>query len=490
MLKRFAAHTSNYTLSSVLVTLAGLVSFPILTRILDVGEYGVMNLVATALSLMVGVAKLGMQHSALRFYSEVKAGKRDIGLDAYVSTVLWGMGAVGLITTVLWALLSQVIPQSWWNNDDRVRFFMLITSSLILIRVLDSAFVNQLRAQERSGVLMIYNVLRRYFGLALLLGVLFYVAGNLWGFFVATIIGELVPVIVLGFWMLRDGFPKADLFSKPLFKEMLAFGIPMLGFELSTVILSMGDRYLIQNILGADSVGIYSAAYNLCDYIKAILLGSLVAAAQPMYMRLWEEQGKQATVEFLRRFMHVYMMAASLVIAGVAAVGEELIVFLASEKYRAGAVIVPYVMAGMALHALVVILGAGLYIEKRSKTAMVLIIVAAGLNIVLNLALLPRLGLTGAALANLVSFAFLVLACALAGRARLPIPVPAGQLLKAASLGVLMYFVVIQIHTGSNLLTLVLRMLVGGLLFATLAVMSDREVRARLAPLRRKWLGR
>jgi O-antigen/teichoic acid export membrane protein len=489
MLRRFALHTSNYTISSVLVTLAGLISFPILTRILDIGEYGVMNLVATALSLMVGVAKLGMQHSTLRFYSEVKAGKRDIGLDAYVSTVLWGMGTIGLITAVLWAVVSQMLPASWWN-DDRVRFFMLITASLILIRVFDSAFVNQLRAQERSGALMIYNVLRRYFGLAVLLGVLFYVAGNLLGFFIATIVGELIPVVFLGVWMLRGGIPKPQLFSTPLFREMLAFGIPMLGFELSTVILSMGDRYLIQNILGADSVGIYSAAYNLCDYIKSMFLASLVAAAQPMYMRLWEEKGKPATVEFLSRFMQVYLMAAALVIAGLAAVGEELIIFLASEKYRAGAVIIPYVMAGMALHLLVVIMGAGLYIEKRSKTVLVLIISAAGLNVGLNLLLLPRLGLTGAALANLFSLAFLVIACAVAGRTRLPIPVPFGQLLKASGIGVLMYFAVTQIHFNSNLLTLTARVLVGGLLFGTLAILSDREVRSRLAPLRRKLLGR
>ena len=58
------------------------------------------------------------------------------------------------------------------------------------------------------------------------------------------------------------------------------FGVAM--NEFSGRILSMGDRYLIQNILGADSVGVYSAAYNLCDYIRSILLGSLVAAAQPM----------------------------------------------------------------------------------------------------------------------------------------------------------------------------------------------------------------
>lgn len=489
MLRRFAAHTSNYTISSVLVTLAGLVSFPILTRILDVGEYGVMNLIATALSLMVGIAKLGMQHSTLRFYSEIKAGKRDITLDGYVSTVMLGMGAVGLLVTLLWAIISQFVPPSWWN-DDRVKIFMLVTSSLILIRVVDSALVNQLRAQERSGVLMVFSVLRRYFGLAVLLGTLFYIAGNLWGFFLATIIGELVPVFILGIWMLRHQVPRFNLFSVPLFKEMLVFGIPMVGYELSTVILSMGDRYLIQNILGAEMLGIYSAAYNLCDYIKAILLVSLVAAAQPMYMRLWAEKGPAETIEFLRRFMHIYLLAAALVIAGVASIGQELLVFLASEKYRGGAAIIPFVMVGMALHAVVVIVGAGLYIDKRSKTVMVLIIGAAALNIVLNLLLLPRLGLMGAALANLFSFAFLLLACAIAGRDTLPVPVPIGQLLKTSVFGVAMYLAVTQIHTGSNFVTLTIRVALGCTLFGILALCFDREVRSWIAPIRRKILGR
>jgi O-antigen/teichoic acid export membrane protein len=489
MLRRFAAHTSNYTISSVLVTLAGLVSFPILTRVLDVGEYGVMNLIATALSLMVGIAKLGMQHSTLRFYSEIKAGKQGITLDGYVSTVMLGMGAVGFLVTLLWAIISQFVPQSWWN-DDRVKIFMLVTSSLILIRVVDSALVNQLRAQERSGVLMVFNVLRRYFALVVLLGTLFYIAGNLWGFFLATIVGELVPVLILGIWMLRGQVPRFNMFSVKLFKEMLVFGIPMVGYELSTVILSMGDRYLIQNILGAEMLGIYSAAYNLCDYLKAILLASLVAAAQPMYMRLWAEKGPTETIEFLRRFMHIYLLAAALVIAGVASIGQELLVILASEKYRGGATIIPFVMTGMALHAVVVIIGAGLYIDKRSKTVLVLIVGAAVLNVALNLLLLPRLGLLGAALANLLSFAFLLLGCAIAGRGTLPVPVPIGQLLKTSTFGVAMYLSVKQIHTESEFLTLTLRVAIGCALFATLALCFDREVRSWIAPIRRKILGR
>ena len=489
MLRRFAAHTTNYTIASVLITLAGLVSFPILTRILDVSEYGVMNLVATALALTVGLGKLGMQHATLRFYSEVKSGKRSIGLNAYTSTVVWGMACVGLCVSVAWAFASQWLPASLWN-DERVRTFMLVTSGLILVRVVDSSLVNQLSAQERSGVLMIYNVVRRYFALALLLGVLFWVAGNLWGFFIATIVGEVIPVLILGYWMLRKEFPRPGVFSPPLFKEMLAFGIPMMGYELSTVILSMGDRYFIQNILGAESLGVYSAAYNLCDYIKSMLLVSLVAAAQPMYMRIWEEKGKEETVQFLKRFMHIYVLAAALVIAGLASIGHELLILLASEKYRSGAVIVPYVMAGMAMHAVVIVVGAGLYLEKRSKTVMVLILCAAVLNILLNLLLLPRIGLIGAAVANLLSFGFLLLACALAGRGRLPVPVPLLPMVKAGAFGGLMYMAVTQIHFSSNVLTLAARVAGGGALFAALVLVFDRESRRWVAPLRQKLRGR
>ena len=83
MLKSLLVHVSNYTTASVLVTLASVISFPILTRLLSVEEYGVMNLVATALALLVGIGKLGLQHSALRYYSEVRAGKHAAGLGQY-----------------------------------------------------------------------------------------------------------------------------------------------------------------------------------------------------------------------------------------------------------------------------------------------------------------------------------------------------------------------------------------------------------------------
>jgi O-antigen/teichoic acid export membrane protein len=480
MLKRLIVHVSNYSAGSLLVTLASIVSFPILTRLLTVDEYGVMNLVATALSLLVGVAKLGVQHSAVRFYSEIKAGKRDVGLEAYVSTVVFGMAGVGLIATLLWAGASQLVPDSFWN-DARLKPLLLLTAGLVFIRVVDSSFINQLRAEERSREITVYSVVRRYAGLALLLFVMFFVARDLWGFYAATIIGEAAATLALAAWMWKRLRPRLRDFDAPLFRSMLAFGIPMIGYELASIILSMGDRYVIQALLGAEPLGFYSAAYNLCDYVRMIFLASFGTAVLPMYVRMWEEKGRDETAAFLRRFMHVYVMVAMLVVAGLSAVGAELIAFLASEKYRAGAQVVPYVIGGMALEGLVMVAGAGLYIEKRTKTVMLLVVACAAVNIGLNLVLIPAWGLVGAAAATLIAYAGLLASSMFLGRRRLPVRIPLVSVLKFGGIALAMYLVLVRIEVGSDFATLAVRMATGAALYVALTLLVDAEARQLLS---------
>ena len=486
MFSQFLRHASNYTLGNGLLIAAGLVSFPILTRLLGVDEYGLMSLVATALSLLVGIGKLGMQHATLRFHSEIQAGKREVGASAFVATVVYGMGAIGLVTTALWALGSQLVPAAWWN-DPRVQPLMLLTAGLIFVRVMDSAFVNQLRAQERSGTLMIYSVVRRYVTLALMLFVMFQVAGNVWGFYAATIAGEVLATLAMGVWLYRRAAPRPSEFSPPLFRAMLAFGIPMIGYELSSIVLSMGDRYIIQSLLGAEPLGVYSAAYNMCDYIKSMLFGSLVAAAQPMYMRYWEQQGAPPTIEFLSRFLRVYVMAAMLVVGGLAAIGAELLGFLASAKYREGATVIPFVVAGMALESVLVITGAGLYLQKRSKTIMLLVLLTAVMNLGLNYLLIPRLGIIGAGVSTLISYSTLMLAGATLGRRSLPLALPVGALVKFGSIALAMYLLVMRIDLHGDFSTMIARMAAGLLVYAVLTLALDRQAREGVHHLRAKW---
>lgn len=481
----FAKHLSYYTLASVLVTLASVISFPLLTRLLSVEEYGVMNLVSSALAILVGVAKLGLGNAALRFYSEVKAGKHGVDMNGYASTVVVGMGALGLAVTLLWLAATLVIPASWWN-DQRVAPLMAFTSVLVLVRVLESALLNQIRAQEQSRLLAIFGVVRRYVGLAAIFGVLFFVSRDLWGFYVATVATEILGVLWIAVWLLRRFDVSPRLFDRRLFRAMLAFGIPMAGYELGAQVLAMGSRYVIQTQLGAQPLGVYVAAYNMCDYVRILALSSFAAAALPTYSRIWEEQGVDATVDFLRRFLHVYVAAAALVVAVTAATGGEVLAVLASAKYREGAVVVPWVIAGMALESAVMVCGAGLYLRKRSKTIMLLVGLAAAANIALNLLWIPVWGIVGSAAATLVSYAALFLASMLLGRGTLPVPMPwaaLGKFVPAAALG---WWLAGHVAVGGDAATAVLRGLVVVAVFAPLALASDAVLRERARGLATK----
>lgn len=481
----FAKHLSYYTLASVLVTLGSVISFPLLTRLLTVEEYGVMNLVASALAIAVGLAKLGLGNAALRFYSEVKAGKHSCGMDGYASTVVVGMTFLGLIVTVVWGVSAMLIPASWWN-DPRVGPLMAFTSVLVVVRVLESALLNQMRAQEESRLLAIYGVVRRYISLVTVFGVLFFVARDLWGFYAATMATEVLGVAWAAVWLFRRYSVRVTLFDRPLFRAMLAFGIPMAGYELSSQILAMGDRYVVQTLLGAQALGIYVAAYNMCDYVRLLALTSFGAAALPTYSRLWEEKGAQATAGFLRRYIHVYLATALYVIAVSTAVGGQVLAVLASEKYRSGEVVVPWVIAGMSLEGLVMICGAGLYLHKRSKTIMALVAMAALINVLLNLAWVRPWGIVGSAVATLLSYAALLLGSMLLGRKTLAISIPLLPTLRFGAAAALAVLAARSVTLGADVLTALARGSIVTLVYASVTLAVDSQLRERA---RSGWAG-
>lgn len=481
MLKKLVVHTSHYTLGSLLVTAAGFISFPFLTRIFSVADYGVMNLISATLMILLGIGKLGVQHSIIRYQSEIQTGRRAFDLATFHATALWGMAGTGLIATLAWLLVSQAIPASWLK-DERLPGLFALTSVLIFVQVIDSCLTNVLRAEQRSGLLVGYQVCKKYLGLGLIVAVLLTLARDLRVFYSATITTEVVGVAVLALILFGSGKerprPSPRAFSFPLFKEMLQFGIPMMiGYELSGIVLSVGDRYVIQALIPGEPLGIYSAAYNLCQYIQTILIFSLNQAIMPIYMRLWDQKGEAETRSFIDQALRYYVRLCIPVIAGMAAVGPQLLPFIAGEKYQSGTTIIPWVIAGMMVDGANVIVGAGLFIHRQTKIIMRLVLGAATLNIALNVVLIPRMGIMGAAVATLVSYVVLSLLMAVAGSRRLRLGAPWLCVAKTALFSGLMYLAVMHVQVGGRVTTLLTRVAVGALVYGALLLAFDGEAR-------------
>jgi O-antigen/teichoic acid export membrane protein len=130
--------------------------------------------------------------------------------------------------------------------------------------------------------------------------------------------------------------------------------------------------------------------------------------------------------------------------------------------------------------------GAGLFIERRTRRIMAIIMSCAALNIGLNLVLVPRMGIVGAAIATLVSYAATSVLLAVAGRAFLLVTLPWPTLARAGAASLAMYLVVAGLHGGHGLLTVGVRAVIGAAIYAALICAIDPDARTMLRKVLRR----
>jgi O-antigen/teichoic acid export membrane protein len=476
VLARLFQHTSNYSIGSVLVMLASIISFPILTRIFSVAEYGTMALVTSTILFLVGIGKLGLQHSVVRYYSEVEAGTRKNTATQFFSTVLFGMIVVGLAVTLLSIVGIRFVPTAWLSNE-QTKYLIILASPLIFIRVVDSAMYNMLRAQQKSGIYSAYFTVRKYLGLCLIFFVLFYVSRTLEGFFISSMVGEFIAVAVIIFYYARQHVFDVRQFNRPLFMSMLVFGLPLLASELSMLLLNMSGRYIINYQLGPEPLGAFSAAFNFSDYLQGVLTASFAQAVVPMYFRMWEQQGREKTIEFIQQALKYYIALALPVLGGMAAVGPELLRLLASSKYDVSATLIVFIVGGMLVSGGTPIFSAGIYINKLTKVVMYSVLTAAAVNIALTVVLVRPFGIEGAAFAALVSYILYTVMAAYYGRKVVKIRIPWFDVLKYGSFTLIMYGVVVYIDPPDLAFRIFSQIIIGVLVYGALIIIFDRQVR-------------
>ena len=480
-LKRLIVQSSHYSIASVLTMLAGLITFPVLTRTFSVADYGLMNLVAATLSVAVALGKVGFQHSIIRYESEIRAGKGRYTLPQLYATTLLGMLAAALLAMLVIAIGAQLAPDQWLS-DPRLRGLFAIASLLVVIQVMDSGMVNFLRAEQQTATIMTYQVLKKYLSVGIILGTLFLIARSLKGFYFASILAEGIAVLSLS-WVLfgtgRRPPPRPANFSRPMYLELLGFGIPMMiGYEVSGIILSVGDRYVIDGVIGPEPLGLYSAAYNLCQYVQGAFIASVSTAITPIYIRLFDQKGVGETSAFIDRSLRSYAILAAPLIAGVAAVGPELLSSLASDKYASAGPVLAWVIAGMVVDGSNAMLGAGLFIHRKTRVIMAVVFGSAILNIALNLVLVRRIGILGSAIATLVSYGVVALALGIGGRRLVPVKVPIVTIARAGISALGMYFAIRNLLPGHRLVTVALRVALGAPMYGVIMAVIDPDARA------------
>jgi O-antigen/teichoic acid export membrane protein len=238
----------------------------------------------------------------------------------------------------------------------------------------------------------------------LLLNILFLVVfrWGLVGYMLAISCSRILVIAVIFFTQrLWKSFANPFKIEKNLYKAILRYTVPMIPNSLSWWVSNSSDKYMIRAILSASAVGIYSVAYKI-PTILTMFTTIFIAALQISSV---EDFGSEKSRNFFsntyKAFSSLGIVVSAILIPCSPLIAKILFQNDFFEAWKPSCILI----VAFVFNALAGFLGTIYTASKKTGFLFYSTIIAASLNIVLNLILIPIIDIYGAALATLASYA-------------------------------------------------------------------------------------
>ncbi len=397
--RTFGRQVGYVIAANVVTLLLGLVQVPILTKGLGAALYGNWSLINVTVSLIVPFSMLSFSMSVVRFLS----AEKDIGRvreDFFSACVLVFIS--GTIFSLLLFFLSDFLAASIFK-DAGASSYIKLGSGLVLLNSLLPVVLAFFRMRRKIGFYTTLNLSQDIlqFGLivaAILLGY------KLGGVIIAFIISGILIIAIALFVILRQTGFQLPRFSN--MKSYLKWGIPLTPNSAMLWIMNVSDRYIVSYFLGVAAAGIYSAAYSIGQYASFVLL-PLSIVLYPTISKTYDEGNLDETRRYLKYSLKYLMMIAIPAASGLSILAKPLLQILTTPEFVIGSSVVPWVAFGVVLYCFYQTCVNIILLAGKTHIAVWLLGASAALNIILNLILIPRMGIVGAAIATLVAYTVL-----------------------------------------------------------------------------------
>lgn len=406
-LGRLVRDIAAYGAGDLLLKAASFLTFPIYTRLFSTTDYGKFAYVSTGVSFLAAILALGGETAFTRFYFEAKT---DDERRAIASSWFGFLGAWTVVVAVALLPLSSALARaSFGDATDRLLYALAILGVPV---TLISTFLGQvLRNQFRAKLFTLLNVATTTIGIGLslwaVIGLRLGVAGVLAGTLVAGVL--VLPVRI---WAARDLL--RPVFEWRWVREMLAFGVPLVPTGIAYWVFSVSDRILLGKLSTMEQVGLYSAANSITSLLGLAYL-TIGQAWTPHAMRLYESDPEEARHTFGRLLTHILVGFGFATVAFTAFAHEGLRVLSTAEFLPAAAAVGPLSL-GFLGYASTAVTALSISLRKRTKYLALYSWVAAVLNVLLNLLLVPRWGMVAAGWSTAAAYLVLTVCYAVQGQ--------------------------------------------------------------------------
>jgi len=393
-LRRLATTGAAYTAASILSKLIAVALLPLYTRHLSTDDYGAAEILFAGVVTASIVVRLGLIESVLRYYY-----REDEDPDRIVAATFSGLFWFSTVGALV--LLPFAGPLSELLLDEPAAELTRIAIGGLWVATLFEYLLTLYRLDERARAYFITTITNVLATIALTVILVVGVGDGARGLLLGSYVTGAVFVVVLIFEQRRRLTLRVD---PPLLKRLLRFGLPTMPAEVSLYLLNFVDRLIIVHYVGLSEAGLYSIAVKFAQAVNVLVRGFQLAWPPLAYSIRDDDEARRTYATIITLFL----AGCTWMVVGLWLLAQYLLRFFAAPEFFDAYEVVGLIAAAVTLYALYMVMVVVLGRTGRTEFNLPAALGALVSNVVLNLLLVPPLGIVGAGLALVGSYLVVV----------------------------------------------------------------------------------
>lgn len=380
----------------------GFIGRIVLVKYITQEEYGIFSLALVIFNFLVLFPLFGLCSSSTRQIAFYRGNGNELKVKAIILASLRFAAVSSVLMSFLLFFMSDFVAVAIFHNPSLsmpLRIISLAIPCFVLIEILTSIF----RAFDRAEPGMLFQSILKSFLFIALLAAVILLSLPFIGVIYAFVASIVITFLAFAVYTIKNNLITLSgirsSFISPEGKELLLFSIPLFAHSVLDSMILWLDTVAIGFFKMSADVGLYNAALPLAN-----MLLNLLTAASFLYVPVISRLYARNQIEEIKRsyiVINKWIFAATLPIFLIFVLFPEAslnIVF--GTRYSGAATSLQILAFGFFIHNILAFSGYTLLGIGDTKFLMFSGIIAVIISIVLNIILVPILGIVGAATAT------------------------------------------------------------------------------------------
>lgn len=387
--KELVKNTVIITIGKICTQFISFFLLPLYTAYLETGDLGTVDLLNTYISLLVPIVTLQLENAVFRFLIDARDDEEE------KTRIITGVFKYIIIHIIIYSIIYLAIV-NYINVS--YKYFLL---SNVIVCILSSIMLQIARGLGDNKTYSEGSVISGALAVILNVFLIAILKFGAYGILVSNLIANIVCFlfILIKLKVYKYIKLKKDK-SKKIIKEMYKYSMPMIPNSISWWIVNASDRTIISSFISVSANGIYSVANKFSGiYITIYNLFNL-SWTESASMHINDDDRD----EFFSNTINNMFKFFSSICIGIIACLPLIFSQLVKGDYIEAYLYIPILMVATLFNVVVGLYSVIYIAKKETKEVAKTSVMAAIINIVINLLLVKKIGLYAASLSTAIAY--------------------------------------------------------------------------------------